>query len=252
MQPLAVYLRLIGKQSQMRRFCFSIVLFTASLACLAQSKEIQTRPFQILRAYGPFRLTLVEADKERIEIVSRGIDEDDIVIDSDDGELDMKLRSKHFWDDWHDSGSRQQRYVKVTVYFKKLKKIDVQAGATVASDFTISSPSLVLISKMGAEMRLDVKANELELDSGMGSDVHLTGTTEYVEIYSKMGSTINAIHLKSEKAMVKAYMGSDVSVYASKELDASAGFGATINFAGDPSVRNTSHSFGGETRARKQ
>src|SRR5258706_11772162 len=117
----------------MRRFILSIVLFTASLASLAQSKQIETKPFQILRAYGPFRLTLVESDKERIEIVSRGIDEDDMVIDSDDGELDMRLRSKHFWDDWHDSGSRQQSYVKETVYFKKLKKIDVQAGATISS-----------------------------------------------------------------------------------------------------------------------
>src|SRR5258706_12293477 len=105
----------------------------------------------------------------------------------------MKLRSKHFWDDWHDSG-RQQRYVKVTVYFKKLKKIDVQAGATVSSDFIISSPSLVLISKMGAEMRLDVKTNDLELDSGIGSAVDFTGTTEYLELYPKMGSTLNAIH----------------------------------------------------------
>jgi len=194
----------------------------------------------------------VESDKERIEIVCKGIDQNDVIIDSDDGELGMKLRNKHYWNDWHDSGSRQNRHVNVTVYFKKLSEIDVEAGASVISDFTISSSSLRLISKMGAEMRLDVRAKELELDSSMGSDVALTGTTETLEIYSKMGSTIHAIHLKSEKAMVKAYMGSDVTVFASKEIDASAGFGATINFDGDPSVRNTAHSFGGETRATKR
>ena len=236
----------------MRRFVFSILLFTASLAALAQSKQIQIQPFQTLRAYGPFRVTLVESDKERIEIVCQGIDLEAVVIDSDDGELEMKLRNKHYWNDWHDSGSHQHRHVNVTVYFKKLTKIDVEAGASVVSDFTISSPSLKLISKMGAEMRLDIKAKEVELDSGMGSDVVLTGTTETLEIYSKMGSSVKAIHLKSERAKVKAYMGSDVSVYASKELDASAGFGATINFDGDPSVRNTAHSFGGETRSTKR
>ncbi len=233
----------------MRRFIASLVLVTASLASLAQSKQTQIQPFQTVRAYGPFRVTLVASDKERIEIVYKGIDEDDIVIDSDDGELNMKLRNKHYWNNWNDSRSHDHRYVKVTVYFKKLKKIDIQAGASVVSDFTITSPSLVLVSKMGAEMRLDVATKELELDSSMGSDVVLTGTTETLEIYSKMGSTVKAIHLKSENAMVKAYMGSDVSVYASRELDASAGFGATIDFDGDPSVRNTSHSFGGETRA---
>jgi hypothetical protein len=236
----------------MRSFILPIVLFTVSLASLAQSKQIQIQPFQTLRAYGPFRVTLVASDKERIEIIYKGIDEDAVVIDSDDGNLNMKLRNKHYWNDWNDSRSHQQRYVKVTVYFKKLKKIDVEAGATVVSDFTITSPSLALVSRMGAEMRLDVATQEVELDSSMGSEVVLTGTTETLEVSSKMGSTVRAIRLKSEKARVKAYMGSDVSVYASKELDASAGFGATIHFDGDPSVRNTSHSFGGETTATKR
>jgi len=236
----------------MHKFTISLLLLVASVASQAQSKQIEIRPFQTLRAYGPFRVTLVASDKERIEIVCTGVDEGEVVIDSDDGDLNMKLRNKHYWNDWNDSKSHQQRYVKVTVYFKKLTKIDVEAGASVVSDFTLTSPSLLLVSKMGAEMRLDVATKELELDSSMGSEVVLTGTTETFEITSKMGSTVKANHLKSEKVWVKAYMGSDVSVYASKELDASAGFGATINFDGDPSVRNTSHSFGGETTATRR
>jgi hypothetical protein len=237
----------------MRTFLFFFVLVAASLPSAAQSRQIQVQPFEIVRAYGPFRITLVESDKERMEVAFNGIDEDEIVIDSDDGELEMKLRNKHYWNDWNDSGSRQNnRHVKVTVYFKKLKEIDVEAGASVTSDAAISSPSLMLISRMGAEMRLDVRAKELELDSSMGSEVELTGTTETLEVHSKMGSRVNAIRLKSEKVWVRAYMGSDVTVYASQELDASAGFGATINFGGDPSVRNTSHSFGGTTNATKR
>src|SRR5882762_9842018 len=132
----------------MRRFILPIVLFTASLACLAQSKQIEIRPFQTLRAYGPFRVTLVASDKERIEIVCKGVDEDEVVIDSDDGDLSMKLRNKHYWNDWNDSRSHQQRYVNVTVYFKKLTKIDVEAGASVVSDFAITTPSLQLVSRM--------------------------------------------------------------------------------------------------------
>src|SRR5258706_15619835 len=163
-------MRLSRKQNPMRSLVLSLLLSIASLVCLAQSKQIQTQPFQTLRAYGPFRVTLVASVKESIEIVRKGIDEDDIVIDSDDGKLDMRLRDKHFWHDWNDSGSRQHRYVKVTVYFKELKKIDIEAGASVVSDVTISSPSLVLISRMGAEMRLDVATKELDLDSSMGSD----------------------------------------------------------------------------------
>jgi hypothetical protein len=236
----------------MRKFAFSLFFLTASLVSPAQYQPVQTKPFQILRVYGPFHVTLVQANKEKIEIDYRGIDKDDIVINTDDGELDMKLRNKHYWNEWNDSGSRGGRYAKVTVYFKSLKEISVKAGATVESDFSINSPSLTLISTMGAEMHLDVKVKELELESSMGSDVELSGTTETLEISSKMRSKVDAIRLKSETATVKAYMGSDVTVYASKELDASAGFGATINFGGDPSVRNTSHSFGGATNATQR
>jgi Putative auto-transporter adhesin, head GIN domain len=235
----------------MRKIAFFLLLLTASLVTAAQS-QTAIQPFQILRAYGPFRITLVESDRERIEVSYQGIDKEEVVIDADDGILDMRFRSKHYWDNWNSSGNHKNRNVSVTVYFKQLNEIEVKAGASVTSEATLSSTSLRLVASMGAEMRLDVKTKELELDSSMGSDVTLSGTTATLEINSKMGSTVKAIRLTSDKVRVKAYMGSDVTVYASQELDASAGFGAVINFGGEPSVRNTDHSFGGVTNATKR
>ncbi len=236
----------------MRRTTLLLLFLAGSFATQAQTRQIQTESFNGISAYGPFRIRLVQADKEKVEIDYNGIDQDEVVIKSSDGELTLKLKSRHYWSDWSSNDSRNGRHAIVTVYFKKLEEIVVKAGSTVKSDNTISASRLTLICKMGAEMRLDIKANHVELDSGMGSDVELTGTTESVEIYSKMGSTVKAIRLRSEKALVRASMGSDVAIFASKEIDASAGFGASINFAGDPSVRNTSTSFGGEAQPVKR
>lgn len=233
----------------MRTALLSLMLTVTTIVVTAQTRQITTNPYHSIRAYGQFRITLIEAEKERIEVDYNGTDPKDIEIRTSDGVVHMKFRNKHFWGDWNDSNVRSGHFAKVTFYFKKLDEISVQAGASIKSDNVISSPSLDLTCSMGSRMKLCVSTEELELDSSMGSDVELDGTTGTLAIYSKMGSSVKAGRLKSSKAKVSASMGSDVSVYASKELDASAGFGASVDFEGNPAVRNTSSSFGGRTNS---
>jgi hypothetical protein len=45
-------------------------------------------------------------------------------------------------------------------------------------------------------------------------------------------------------------MGSDVSIYASDEIDIAANFGADVKYSGDPVVRHTNKKMGAEIRKR--
>ena len=45
-------------------------------------------------------------------------------------------------------------------------------------------------------------------------------------------------------------MGADVMVNVTEELEASAGFGAQVDYIGGPAVRHTSKNFGGEVNRR--
>jgi hypothetical protein len=73
----------------------------------------------------------------------------------------------------------------VTIYYTNLEAIEARAGARIRSSETIVSKEIFLVSKMGADMRLDINTQKLELDSSMGSEVNLTGMAEKVEIRSR-------------------------------------------------------------------
>jgi hypothetical protein len=105
---------------------------------------------------------------------------------------------------------------------------------------------------MGAEVKLEIKTQKLFLDSSMGSQVELTGTAETAEIKSKMGSTVNASQLQSQEVEVSSSMGSDVSVFAEQELNASADFGASISYKGNPEHKHTSTFLGAEVKSKRK
>jgi len=61
-----------------------------------------------------------------------------------------------------------------------------------------------------------------------------------------MGSDVDASQLKCQDVMVSASMGASVRVYAERELDASANFGATVTCKGNPKRKKTSGTFGAD------
>jgi hypothetical protein len=85
----------------------------------------------------------------------------------------------------------------------------------------------------------------------MGSEVNLTGMAEKVEIRSKMGSHVDASSLKSQHVNVSSSMGSDVSIFAEQELNASADFGGSITYKGNPSMKHTSTFLGADVHRIK-
>jgi len=80
----------------------------------------------------------------------------------------------------------------------------------------------------------------------MGSEVELSGTAEVAEFKARMGASIDASRLKCQEVTASAAMGADVSVFAEKELNASANFGASISSKGNPAHKHTSGFFGAD------
>ena len=54
------------------------------------------------------------------------------------------------------------------------------------------------------------------------------------------------LSLQAKSAYIKATMGSEVDVYVTDQLEASAGWGAMIDYTGGPNVRHSNTSMGGE------
>jgi hypothetical protein len=236
----------------MRHLFTSILLLVASFYLKAQTEQVAIGTFKVVYVYGPFKVNFIKSTTCRMEIDYNGIEKEEIIIKSKDEDLHIKLRNRSFFDFNNNSWeSKNSRYAHVTIYYTNLEAIEARAGARIRSSETIVSKEIFLVSKMGADMRLDINTQKLELDSSMGSEVNLTGMAEKVEIRSKMGSHVDASSLKSQHVNVSSSMGSDVSIFAEQELNAFADFGGSITYKGNPSMKHTSTFLGADVHRIK-
>jgi len=251
MQPSVHIVRLLGKSIVMR-ISFSLLLSALFyLSANAQIENIKINDFQVIYVFGPFRVDLVKADAPSVKIDYHGVDKEAITVKSKDGDLTIRFKNKDFVD-FEDGPWRRNRvrFTNVTIYYTQLEAIEARAGALIESTETINAKKIFLVSKMGSQMKLSINAQNLELESSMGSEVDLSGVADRLTVRSKMGSDVNASALKSQHVTVSSSMGSEVSVYAEDELDASADFGASITYRGNPSMRHTSKFLGAEVNRK--
>ncbi len=234
------------------RYIFTIFLIGFLTTSFSQVEKIKANQFHSIKIYGSFKVTLIKSETSRAEIDYRGLNSEDVLIKCDDEELQIKIRNRSFFDFNDDHRNRGKRYAQVTIYYTTLDNIDAKAGAVIRSEMTIDAKSFSIVSKMGSDVKLDLNVKSLEVDSSMGSEVELTGKAETVDIKSKMGSRVNASMLQSQDVTVTSSMGSDVSVFVENNLNASADFGASISYKGNPAHKNTSKFLGAEVNPRRK
>lgn len=226
---------------------FFTLLLAASLSCAAaQTKEISVSNFSELTIAGPFKVTLVKSDKCKVELNYNGLDQEDVSIHNGGGELEIKIDQGIFdFDKYDDHYSNRKRAI-VTIYYTSLRDIEVKQGATIRANETLTADRMKLKSSMGSELKLDLQVKQLSLESSMGSEVDLSGSAIDFDIRAKMGSDVDASLLKCQDVSVRASMGASVRVFAERELDASASFGASVACKGNPARKKTSGSFGSD------
>ena len=246
MQPFRYFLRLNFKHNPMRLITL-LLLFIAVNAGLAQTQEIKAPNFNEINIFGPFKVKLVKAAASRAEIDYNGVDAADVIIKSGGEELQIKIRNNSLFD-FNDRSNRKGNRPRaiVTIYYTSLERIEIRGGASLHAADPIVSPKLALVSSMGSEVRLQLQVKKLNLESSMGSEVELSGTADEANIKAKMGTDIDASQLRCQEVTVSASMGADVRVFAEKELNASANFGASISCKGNPAHKHTSGFFGAD------
>ena len=226
----------------------TIGLAVIAFSAMAQNQEL--RSFNAVDVFGPFQIELIQSDKESIEMESVNINREDIVMEVKRGELRLKLKSRHYWSDWDSHKHRKPQFIKTRIYYKNLVELKASAGANITFRETVRTSKFLVSGSMGAEIFLPIEANVVFAKSNMGATVNLKGKAGYLEVLGKMGGSVKASKLESKSAYVSASMGSDISIYASEEVDIAANFGASVSYSGDPTVRHTNKKMGADISKR--
>ncbi len=230
------------------KYLIALLFFCISFSTRPQKTVESVDSFTKIDVFGPFEVELIKADKESLEMDYRSIDPEHIVAEVSRGELNLKLRNKHYMNDWTSNDYPRSKYVRVRVYYVELNEVRAQAGAEVFSKGILKSRNLALECSMGAEMTLDIVAKNLYAKGNMGAVIKLSGQAETFDVKANMGAVLKASQLLSKIVNVSANMGAEVKVNALEEIEISAGFGATVDYTGSPNVRHTSKNFGAEVR----
>jgi len=172
---------------------------------------------------------VVEASKDRLH---------KIITEVKDKQLKIYTKHKYDWG-W-------DKAPKVYLTFKQLERLTAGGGADVYSKTILKSEKLEISTSGGADAYLHVETDKLKLSTSGGSDIKIKGVTQTLYAEASGGSDINAQELKAQSVKVSTSGGADATVWAEKELTASASGGSDIDYYGNPEVKNLNESGAGD------
>lgn len=149
-----------------------------------------------------------------------------------------------------EEGIQHARELRVDVTLKQLNSVEASSGSEVKTLSRITSDNLTVHASSGSDVKMEVGCQLLKVDSSSGSNLSVSGTALQIEAESSSGSDLDASRLVAEKCVASASSGSDLDVHATREVKAHASSGSDISIHGNPSLRDTNSSSGGDINFR--
>ncbi|NCB06689.1 MAG: DUF2807 domain-containing protein [Bacteroidia bacterium] len=190
-------------------------------------------------------LFLKMGDTEEVKVVADDEIIDNLITEVSNGELRIYMKKTN-WFNWN--GMTKTRKVYVTV--KELNRIEASSGSDVRSENTLTGESLAIEASSGSDVFLDMIYKNISVSTSSGSDAKLTGKAKTLKAEASSGSDINARELSTSVCNVNASSGSDITVTVSDELVARASSGSDIRYYGNPGIKDTDESSGGDISHR--
>ena len=225
-----------------------LTLFSISSFAVPGNEKNETRNvknFHAVKVSSGIDLYIRMGDSESLKIEADEDVIDDIKTEVKDGTLHIYMKRQNNLFNW---GFNETRKVFVTV--KNLEKIDASAGSDVESENRLEGDKLEIEASSGSDVKLDVYYKTVSLDASSGSDARISGKAKTFIAEASSGSDIKAYDLEVAIAKVKASSGSDISITVTDELYARASSGADVNYRGNPGIRDSDTSSGGDVNRK--
>jgi len=217
---------------------FSILLASVSML---SANSISVDPFNEIRVWGNLKVILMESEDERVN-VEHGLNDVDISVEN--GVLRVK-RDKPLHIDSYDSPA-----IEVVIEYQKIYGLRAAAGAHVKNAQKIVGDQLWLEFVSGAQGKLVVEVNDLDIKTASGAELKLSGKTYSQRTKVATGGILRANNLLCQRTYIKSTTGGQAKIVATETIEAKATTGGMIDYEGDPERIEISDSLGGDVRRR--
>ncbi|WP_080238967.1 head GIN domain-containing protein [Spirosoma rigui] len=184
---------------------------------------------------------LSQGNSEKLTFDVKGVNEEDVRSEVRNGVLKLYIERKRMGMNWG-----RNTYVKAYLTFRQLTDLQASGGSDVFGQGTLSFKDLNISGSGGSDVKLAVKADEINVSAAGGSDVVLEGTARSLNADGSGGSDLDARKLTVDVCNANSSGGSDVYVYATRELSLKASGGSDIYYYGSAKVLSKSESGGSD------
>lgn len=185
-------------------------------------------------------LYIKQGNKSRLTIEA---DENlhDIIITEVEGDMLKIYTDKSIW-----RAKARKVYLTVT----SLEELKATSGSDVYSENILKVRDLEVSTSSGADMKIEVEADNITSSSSSGSDLRISGKTNTHNAKASSGSSIYAYKLESKDVTARVSSGADINIYASESINARASSGGDIRYKGNPEIVDKKRSSGGGISSR--
>ena len=223
----------------MKKLIYVFVFLISSSLFAQKTIETKVGDFNEIKVYDLIEVTLIHSTENKIVIKGKNVDEVDYVNKGGKLKLRMKLDNLFNGDETF-----------IEVYYTKLDIIDGNEGAIISTNEAIKQDFIELKGQEGAELRIDLEVNKLEVKSISGAVINTSGKANSQDISINSGGNYLGEDLESQTTTVSVRAGGIANVNASKTVDATAQAGGTIRVYGNPETVLKHTALGGKIEVK--
>lgn len=211
-------------------FAFATLLLMVNLQAYSQQRVNQSlQGFTALKAASGVDVYLKQGDAESVEIEANEEAFKYIVAEVDSDQI-LVIKMDNTPKRWFS----KMGPVKVYVSFTHLNQIQLSGGSDLLGQGMFIFEKLRLGSSGGSDLKMNLRADELEVNSSGGADVELAGSATYFKGVSSGGSDIKTQELETEVAEISSSGASDIRIKVIRALKATASGASDIIYYGNP------------------
>lgn len=215
---------------------FTTLIF-ASFLLAAQNKVVrEIDAFDQVEVSDNLNVVFRKADKENITIVADGIGYDKIVTESSGRVLKIKIKT----------GVYKNTDVRLEVDYVKIRSVSASNKADIKFQEALVGDELNLKSNGNAVINVEVEVSALKASLSNGGRIEISGKADLQQVEANLAAKYNAFELESKNGFIKSNTNSDVVVWVTGKLEATAGSKAELKYKGKPEEVVSNTSLGGK------
>ena len=218
----------------MKKIIFVAFLMLSQLNFAQEKITKNLGDFDQVKVFDRISLQLVPSNENKIEIT--GDRREDVEIVNKNGELKVRMKLKKLL----------KGDITAILYYKnEIETIEASEGSYVSSEKTFKAIDFHVNAKEGAEIKISLEAQKLDVKATSGGIVKLKGNANSQDIVINSGGIVDAKDLETSQTTVAVNAGGEADVRASELVDAKTRAGGDITIYGSPKKINKKTFAGG-------